>query len=548
MTGSDAAVLDAVLEPEVLSALAQIAWEKHSTGRCPPAQVPCRIDLGLWFDEHPHHRSITIATKRLQRVPGYGKGRWTAVRISDEPWLLAGHRASRGSGLDYTPIDAVHWDWLEWGSGRRKGHQHPLFPLVAAWQDLPQGRAASGNGAVAVRQRARPFAMIEAEDLRSEQRLGNLYLEAVRRGWWTNSNRNVLDFWSLAEKALHEDKTGTPGALFHSLVKRKAVGLITDTQEQRAQQRMSSSDRHDLVSRAADVRPVAPREQTSLALFGETDGRIGYQHSVMMMCFLPQKRLPLSQRDFVVRHGRAALQIEAGSLMDPRSVGVFKRCVVPFGSRARVILPYINSFAVRNRTREIDLGASLRTFLTRLGMSFDGRRGHEVTEQVEALAAAHIQLGQWDGDHPVTRFGRVADAVSFWIDRDPAQSVLWEPTMLLSDQYYEALLERPVPLDMSHLLRLTRSPRRMDLYCWLTYRTARIRKGGQVQIRLSDLQPLFGPDIQSGRHFKHRLSRDIVAVREVYPGFRLSIEGDMLILQRSPPPVPFRKALLPPPG
>ena len=417
-------------------------------------------------------------------------------------------------------------------------------------------------------QRKRPFASISAADLRSDDRLEELYVEAVRRGWWQLGNAHVLEFWCLAEKAVQDDTQGTPGKLFHALVRDNAVSRVTDGQEQRAQRRMPSEAREALVLRAGEARGAARSskgtvpggedlvdmardrerrgesdmagpvfsESTEVAMFGAPS--VGYQHSVMMMCFLPQKRPASGERKYVVRHGKAALQVSAGDLANPEEWGDFKECALPFGSRARLILPYINAFAVRGRTREVDLGDSLRQFLGRLGMTVDGRRGREVTEQVEAIAAAEIRLGVWNEDRVVTKYGRVADAVSFWLEKDADQRTLWQPAMWLSKEYYDVLIERPVPVDMGHLTQLTRSPRRMDLYSWLTYRTSGIGEGRQVRIKLSDLQPVFAPDIESReRLFKQRLRQDLAAVGKVYSGFKVSMEGDVLVLERSPPPV-----------
>ena len=276
-------------------------------------------------------------------------------------------------------------------------------------------------------------------------------------------------------------------------------------------------------------------ESTEAAVFGAPS--VGYQHSVMMMCFLPQKRPAAGERKYVVRHGKAALQVTAGDLANPEEWGEFKECPLPFGSRARLILPYINAYAVRGRTREVDLGESLRQFLGRLGMTVDGRRAREVTEQVEAIAAATIQLGVWREDRVVTKYGRVADAVSFWLEKDQGQKTMWQPAMWLSQEYYDVLVERPVPVDMGHLMQLTRSPRRMDLYSWLTYRTSGIGQGREVHIKLSDLQRVFGPEIGTEWDFKRRLKEDLDAIANVYREFKVDLQGDVLMLRRSPTPI-----------
>ena len=384
------------------------------------------------------------------------------------------------------------------------------------------------------------FSDISAADLRSDERLSALFLEAVERGFWPNGNLAVLEFWCLAEKALQDDRLGTPGRLFHGLVKAADTSKVTDGQEARAQRRMPGHAREELSLQAslhapARAPPLAaqPDSERDEELFGG----LGFHHSVMMMCFLPQKRLPPGQREYVQRHGRAALSVEAGSLANPDNIGEIRRCAVPFGSRARMVVPYVNAYAVRNRTPEIDLGRSLRAFLERLGMSFDGRRGKAVAEQVEAVAAASIVLGQWLDDRTVTSAGRIAREVTFWLARDAAERLVWEPAMRLSDDYYAALAERPVPVDMGHLARLARSPRRMDLYAWLSYRTAAIARRRTVRIRTESLRPVFGPDIASPRFFRLRLAEDLKAIARVYGGFRARVEDGLLVLERSPPPV-----------
>ena len=386
---------------------------------------------------------------------------------------------------------------------------------------------------------------IAAADLRDDEHLSLLYLEAVRRKFWPNNVIAVLEFWCLAEKTLYEDKRGTPGKLFYSLVKAKNMRFVTDAMEQRAMRRMTSSDRHTLVDRAGRLNGLAApnSEETQYALFGDKLN-IGYHHGVMMQCFLPQKRLPDNQRDYHVSHGRASLLIEAGKLANPEKMHEFIQCGLPFGSRARLIIPYINAYAVIRKTREIDLGKNLWCFMEKIGSPINGYNGKMVVKQIQALAAAQFILGEWSEDGATTKFGRFAEEVSFWIERDQNQHLLWSQSMLLSERYYDALKGRHVPIDMNHLVKLTRSERRMDLYSWFSYRLPVIQKGKVVRIPLRSIHPIFAPDNNSPKLFKQRLAQDLKAVAKVYPDFRVEVVGDMLVLQKSPPPVPRKVALL----
>lgn len=384
---------------------------------------------------------------------------------------------------------------------------------------------------------------IEAQDLRDNARLRKLYLQAVRRRYWPNSSAAALEFAAYAEKALADDKHGTPGKLFYALVKRKDGSMVTEAQETRAQQRFPSHVREDLVVEAIPLAKEAAEGPPKLvAIDGGQEAvfaaDVGYAHACLMQCFLPQK--PIQERDYELNHGRASLVVEAGRLINPERRNQWTRCQVPSGPKPRLILPYIIGEAVRNGTPEVDLGRSLRQFMDRLGIPVSGRNGKNLTREVQNIAAASILIGQWnhDGAHMVG--SRVARSVSFWIERDPDQLTLWTPTMTLSDDFFEAVQQHRVPVNMEHLAKLSRSPRRMDLYSWLSYRTPKLSSRGRMPVKLHALWEIFAPDISRFRDFRARLLRDLRAIAGVYPDFKAEIDGDILWLRRSKPPVPYQ--------
>jgi len=391
------------------------------------------------------------------------------------------------------------------------------------------------------------FKRIEERDLRDDGRLRELYTQAVRRRYWPNTNAAALEFAALAEKALQDDKLGTPGKLFHALIKRKDGSMVTDAAEGRAMRRFPSHVREDMVDDAA-VRTVRTVSKVDADTIDDVlaDRKIGYAHAVMMQCFLPQK--PVAGREYETSHGRAALVVEAGRLADPDRPRNWRRCEVPSGAKPRLILPYIVGEAVRNGSPEVDLGRSLREFMARLDVPVGGRNGRGLTEQIQNVAAANIVIGEWTDDGVHTRSGKIAKRVSFWIERDPSQGSFWTPDMTLSDEFFDAIQEHRVPVDVAHLARLARSPRRMDLYAWLSYRTPRIKKGKRHAVALDDLWAIFAPDIGRSRDFRSRLRRDLAAICSVHPAFNVDVEGDVLWLRRSPPPVPFSARLVLPPN
>ncbi len=392
---------------------------------------------------------------------------------------------------------------------------------------------------------------IERGDLTDPQRLGALYLEAVRRGFWDVGEKAVLDFLALAMKALADDSLGTPGRLFHALLKAGDTDRVTNDHEDQARRAFPADARHDLLAEArrrASARVPAP-DQRDAAAVREADeallGRdIGFTHGILMQCFLPQRQLPAGQRLWSANHGLARLDVVAGTL--PASAGRPARdCAVPSGSMARLILPTITRHALMKRTREVPLGRTVHDYVRNfVGVTYTAHNARTLARETENVATASFRfaLGQEGRVEQSFALLAVADRLSWWGQGLGADDGPVEVGVRLSERFYEAVSEHPVPVDLAHLRKLTRSPRRMDLYSWLSYRLPRVPKGRPLPIRLSALHPIFAPDVAGLRMFKHRLASDLTAIARVHSGFDVEIAGDRLQLRHSPPPVPMRPA------
>ncbi len=87
-----------------------------------------------------------------------------------------------------------------------------------------------------------------------------------------------------------------------------------------------------------------------------------------------------------------------------------------------------------------------------------------------------------------------------------------------SDEFFEEVTNRPVPLDMQALRLLKGSPMRLDIYVWLTYRMSYLRRPTAVtwdQLRLQ-----FGTQAQNwaARYaFKNDFLGHLTRVLAVYP-------------------------------
>ena len=375
--------------------------------------------------------------------------------------------------------------------------------------------------------------------MEDDSRLTELYIQAYRARFWANAGeQSFLNFVCLAEKALKEAKKGTEGRLFYSLVKAKDFSRISMPHENRAISRFGPDERQAVIDRVNGVKQIAlkvapDREEVNEQLFGR---KIGFHHGIMVQCFLPQQK---HDDDFwQSNHGKASLAVEAGRVADPTIDNKWIKRDVPFGSRARLIMPYIVGYAVQHDTPIIDMGASLRRFLDHIGMSVGGAQGHEVSAQIENIAGATIRLGMWGEEHVRQRNIPIAEGLDFWLDKNPNQQGLWQQEMCLDPRFFEALQEHRVPVDMDHLVKLSRTARRQDLYVWLSYRLPKLRR--PLNMPLSTLQSVFGQTVSSPKKFREKLRDDLKAIAKVYDGFNLELRSDYLSLRHSKSPIPHQ--------
>ena len=269
---------------------------------------------------------------------------------------------------------------------------------------------------------------------------------------------------------------------------------------------------------------------------------ITYTHAVFAQCFLPLRRLPAANKRYEVRHGKAALLITAGDLLNPETQQ-FVQMDVPSGSAARIALAHINNHIIRSRSLDealtVPMGDSLRDFMDYQGLAIGGKNGKEITRQIHNLAAARIILGVWTAEHARQVNTQIADAIDFWLERDRRQRTLWQPVMRVSDRYAEAIRAHCVPHDMRALVGLYENTRAMDIYTWLAYRLPRVKEKTEVVVRFDDLKHVFGTGVKDGYKFRQAFKLALAEAMRWYPVGRVGIEKEGIRLSHSPSPVPI---------
>ena len=409
------------------------------------------------------------------------------------------------------------------------------------------------------------FDRIVADDLTDNARLVELYVQAVRRRLWGSTERDFIEFVNRASKALHDDSQKTPGKLFRWLIEHPSHDNVSQTCENHTLARFNSQARYYALAKARprQMSPVAQAAETA-AKTATDEYPIGYLPGVFVQhCLFPQKRLQPDCRRWTVRTKAKVIEIVAGSYSLPGlSSQGFE---VPYGIAPRLILPYIAGQAVRGN-RDVILGKKMRQFLRKLGISPGSNNYRTILRQFINLATCQIVVStvtDLDEDrqaawletdiYGITRKIRYHQPLSVFTDSTVSgmlgsaagsglryqEFMEGKSRFTLSRDFYEFVRTRPTPVRYQHLLKFVRSPRRMDLYTWLTHRTYRIGPRG-IKIPLAVLQPQFAPDLSqnSRKNFRRLLQRDLDVIRTVHPGFNVQLTRDALILFDSEPPVP----------
>lgn len=259
--------------------------------------------------------------------------------------------------------------------------------------------------------------------------------------------------------------------------------------------------------------------------------RITFSHAVLAQCGLPRRRITASSYERT--NGNTSLLVTAGKLWNPDRQA-WEVQPLPYGAHPRLTLFFVSERAVRTKNRTVEIGNSLREFLTGLGLGTDGRVYNRFRQQMASLAACDMRLGV--GSATILN-AKPVSVFQPWVRGPDCQRALLPGTITLSGEFYESLRESAVPLDMEAVGKLRHSALALDLYTWLAHRLRRVSSAQGDFLSWANLLGQFG-EYRTVRDFKRELLEAMRAVRSVYPDARVEQVRGGLRLMPSPAPVP----------
>ena len=263
----------------------------------------------------------------------------------------------------------------------------------------------------------------------------------------------------------------------------------------------------------------------------EADADLGFMARLLTLCSLPRTN-PGNRLQYKRVNGPYTLIMTA--------TGNYK---LPFGTLPRLLMAWLSTEAVRTQSREISLGDSLSEFMRTLGIySSDGKAYRRLHDQMDRLFHSSVELTY---EHQQGRrfvASRVVDRGEFWWDpKRPDDRSLWESNIRLGEDFFNEVINRPVPLNMNALAALKRSALGLDFYLWLVYRTFAIR----APLRLSwpTLYSQFGADPNKADNrrtvddFRKDSLRELKKIKLAWPELNYATAKGVLILYPSKPAI-----------
>jgi hypothetical protein len=274
---------------------------------------------------------------------------------------------------------------------------------------------------------------------------------------------------------------------------------------------------------------------TAHQVMADEDLQAGFIHAGFALTALPHRRI--EKPEWIREAAGLTLRVESGKDERGTILGI------PYGSVARMILLYLQTEAVRTRSREVELGRSMNRWLTTMGVNNGGKGYSLVREQSRRLSLCRLTFYAVSGEGTqITNGGFVRTAIlPSQPDTDGTQLSLWRERVVLDEAFYGSLLEHPLPVRETAIRSLAHRSMAIDLYVWLAYRLWQLKK--PTGVPWPALYGQFGAGFARLRAFRQHVREPLALALSAYPEARVAVDDEAgLLLHPSPPSVPRAEA------
>lgn len=233
----------------------------------------------------------------------------------------------------------------------------------------------------------------------------------------------------------------------------------------------------------------------------------------------------------------------------------------PYGTIPRLLMFWMVREAVAKGSRRLELGNSLADFMRGIGLDpstgggprSDARR---LRDQAERLFQSTISFDQTATYGTKTRHSWLNMQIApkgmiWWDDRKPEQPVLFGSWIEITEDFFKAITETPIPVNLEALSALKNSSMALDLYTLTTFMAHQsVKSGSERFIPWDQLQKQLGSDYADLDDFRKSVRDTLKKILPVYPELHLGDrQGGLEVLPSSKTSIPHcasRRVCLPP--
>lgn len=291
------------------------------------------------------------------------------------------------------------------------------------------------------------------------------------------------------------------------------------------------------------IRRVEVTHEMMTALPARED--LSFMHAGFCQTCLPHSRPGDNRNVWRRSSGRFTLIVSPGVVEDagpasaPDKADSIRYVGVPYGTRARLIMIYLQTEGLKGR--HVSLGKSLTAFLRSLGLpNTGGPRGSIVAVREQSLRIARCNITmQWktveaDGVQKIVLSDtRIVDGLEL---SQSSSSDDWAGEVQLSERFYEHLKAHAVPLDKRAIAHLSGNNLGLDLYTLLAYRLPKLSH--DLHLNWSALQSQIGSNEKVVSSLAQRVKEAMPDVLTAYPHANIEIGPHGLLLRPSKSAVP----------
>jgi Plasmid encoded RepA protein len=287
------------------------------------------------------------------------------------------------------------------------------------------------------------------------------------------------------------------------------IAADSDTRTNGPEQRGSNATKHEL--ELVRIATEVEFEDAAAA------GTVGYMGRLLVQATLPHSKP--DDNEFLRRNGNTVLH-----MMAPRAIGL------PYGGQPRLALGFITTEVVKTGNRVVSLGHTKRDFLKRLGKGNDGgKKGAATAMDKQLVRLVSTSIRSFTDTEHFTEIAAAPPVVKRWTrwwspKSGLDQAGLSESEIEIGEEFFRAIIERPVPVDLRVLAALSKSPLAMDLYCALTHRVSYLRRSTMIPWRL--LMQQFGANYGEVKVFRFKAIKALKTISLFWPELRWAEEPD----------------------